>query len=122
MLTVELAIGIAIGFIPGVDNFAHIGGFTLGLLSAIALYPIISATKLHTNIVWFSRLVAAVLGVILFVVLIRNFYTGNPYQGISLHYFLNRNNALLMNIYVLACTWCRYLSCIPTAQNDHCQG
>ncbi|KAG8905985.1 hypothetical protein FRB99_007842 [Tulasnella sp. 403] len=81
MLIVELIFGIALGFLPGTDNFAHIGGFILGLLSAIALYPVITETKQRTTLLWALRLLAVAVGIILFVVLIRNFYTANPYAG-----------------------------------------
>ncbi|CAE6432560.1 unnamed protein product [Rhizoctonia solani] len=40
MLCVDLIIGVALGFVPGVDNFAHLGGFLMGLLTAIVLYPL----------------------------------------------------------------------------------
>jgi len=100
-MILELLIGFAIGFIPYVDNFAHIGGFLMGLLVSMILYPIISTSKRHTAIVWGLRSVAIALAVVLFVVLIRNFYSSDPYA---------------------ACSWCRYLSCIPTNANNHCKG
>ncbi|KZT05852.1 rhomboid-domain-containing protein [Laetiporus sulphureus 93-53] len=98
---VELILGIALGYIPYVDNFAHLGGLLMGLLTAMALYPIISPSSRHRAIVIGLRLSAVVLAIVLFVVLIRNFYTADPYSS---------------------CEWCRYLSCIPTSSNDHCQG
>ncbi|EKM83523.1 hypothetical protein AGABI1DRAFT_110173 [Agaricus bisporus var. burnettii JB137-S8] len=98
---IELLISIAIGYIPYVDNFAHIGGFVMGLFVGIVFYPIISVTKRHRIISWTFKLAAIPLAVILFVVLTRNFYTSDPYA---------------------ACTGCRYLSCIPTSSNNHCQG
>ncbi|EKM61250.1 uncharacterized protein PHACADRAFT_134676 [Phanerochaete carnosa HHB-10118-sp] len=100
-MIVELVIGIAIGYIPYVDNFAHIGGLLMGLLVGIVLYPIISTTTRHKVIVWAFRIAAIPIAVVLFVVLIRNFYTSDPYA---------------------ACSWCRYLSCFPTSSNNHCQG
>lgn len=81
MLTFELLFGIALGFLPGTDNFAHIGGFILGLLSSVALYPIISETKRHAKVVGIARSAAAVLGVTLMVVLLHNFYSTDPYNG-----------------------------------------
>ncbi|KAJ1310202.1 hypothetical protein OPQ81_006945 [Rhizoctonia solani] len=101
MLCVDLIIGVALGFVPGVDNFAHLGGFLMGLLTAIVLYPVISTTKRHKAIMWFCRLAMIPVAVVLFVVLIRNFYTSDPYA---------------------ACQWCRYLSCIPASWNNRCQG
>ncbi|KAI0348364.1 rhomboid-domain-containing protein [Trametopsis cervina] len=96
LMIIELIIGLAVGFIP-----SHIGGFLMGLLVGMILYPIISASRRHQIITWGLRVAAVPLAVVLFVVLIRNFYTSDPYA---------------------ACSWCRYLSCIPTSANNHCQG
>ncbi|KAF9481031.1 rhomboid-domain-containing protein [Pholiota conissans] len=95
-MTIELAIGVAIGYIP-----SHLGGFLMGLLVGTIFYPIISVTKRHRLIVWTFRIVAIPIAVILFVLLIKNFYTSDPYA---------------------ACSGCRYLSCFPTTANNHCQG
>jgi len=100
-MTIELVIGFAIGFIPFVDNFAHLGGFFMGLIIGTVFYPIISTTKLHRTITWGFRLSAIPLAVILYVVLVRNFYTSDPYA---------------------ACSGCRYLSCLPMALNNYCKG
>ncbi|KAL1685784.1 hypothetical protein GGG16DRAFT_65646 [Schizophyllum commune] len=100
-MIIELAIGIAIGFIPYVDNFAHLGGFLLGLLVGTIFYPVISETKRHKFVVWAFRLAAIPLAIVLFVVLTRNFYTSDPYAS---------------------CPGCRYLSCWPTDANNHCKG
>jgi len=100
-MTIEILIGFAIGYIPYVDNFAHIGGFVMGLLIGTIFYPVISETKRHRIIMWCFRLAAIPLAVILFVSLTRNFYTSDPYA---------------------ACSGCRYLSCIPTSSNNRCQG
>jgi len=100
-MAVELILGIAMGFIPYVDNFAHLGGFLMGLLVGMFFYPIISETRRHRLITWGFRIAALPLVIILFVVLTRNFYTTDPTSS---------------------CHWCRYLSCIPTSANNHCQG
>ncbi|KAF9535374.1 hypothetical protein CPB83DRAFT_841646 [Crepidotus variabilis] len=100
-MTIELLIGFAIGYIPYLDNFAHIGGFVMGLLVGTFFYPVISETKRHRTIMWVFRLVVLPLAIILFVVLVRNFYTSDPYA---------------------ACSGCRYLSCFPSAANNRCQG
>jgi hypothetical protein len=66
----------------------------MGLLIAILFLPIIHPTRRHHIIVTFLRLVAGAGAVTLFFLLLRNFYSsGDPTQ---------------------ACSWCRYLSCIPT--------
>ncbi|GAA5884983.1 hypothetical protein JCM6882_007180 [Rhodosporidiobolus microsporus] len=101
LLIVELIIGIGLGWIPGVDNFAHIGGFLVGLLTAIVLLPVIHPSRTHKLVFVGLRLVAFPLIIVVFVVLTRNFYTGDPEK---------------------ACSWCRYLSCWPTSSNNHCKG
>jgi len=56
----------------------------MGLLVGTTFYPVISPTKRHKTIMWAFRLAAIPLAVVLFVVLIRNFYTSDPYAGASL--------------------------------------
>ena len=60
---------------------AHLGGLLMGLLVGMALYPIISPSTRHRSIVIALRVIALPLIVVLFVVLIRNFYTSDPYAG-----------------------------------------
>ena len=59
----------------------------MGLLVGMMLYPIISQTKRHKLVVWALRIGAAPLAVVLFIVLIRNFYTEDPYSGACLQPF-----------------------------------
>ncbi|BGP22228.1 hypothetical protein JCM10295v2_001107 [Rhodotorula toruloides] len=100
-LIVEIIIGVGLGWVPGVDNFAHLGGFLVGLLTSLLLFPIVHPSHTHKYIFIGLRLLALPLVVVVFVVLVRNFYTGDP---------------------ATACSWCRYLSCWPTAANNHCKG
>ena len=60
----------------------------MGLLTGMMLYPIISASRRHRIIVWVLRLAAIPLAVLLFVLLIRNFYQSDPYAGEYSYYFL----------------------------------
>lgn len=53
----------------------------MGLLVGMLLYPIISETKRHKAIVWGLRIASIPLTIVLFVVLIRNFYKSDPYAG-----------------------------------------
>ena len=53
----------------------------MGILVGTVLYPVISVTRRHRLLRWIFRLAAIPLAVLLFVVLIRNFYTSNPYAG-----------------------------------------
>ena len=55
----------------------------MGLLTGTVLYPIISTTKVHRTVTWSFRIAAIPLAVVLYVVLIRNFYTSNPYAGMT---------------------------------------
>ncbi|KAL5495301.1 hypothetical protein ACEPAI_764 [Sanghuangporus weigelae] len=100
-MTIELILGIGMGFIPYVDNFAHLGGMLMGLLVGLVFYPVISETKRHRLITWGFRLAALPLIIVLFVVLTKNFYTDDPSAS---------------------CSWCRYLSCIPMSSNNYCKG
>jgi hypothetical protein len=58
----------------------------MGLLVGMVFYPIISASRRHQIITWVFRIAAIPLAVVLFVVLIRNFYTSDPYAGASCQY------------------------------------
>ena len=60
---------------------AHLGGLCMGLLVGTTLYPVVSPSKRHKSVMWAFRLAAIPLAVVLFVVLIRNFYTSDPYAG-----------------------------------------
>ncbi|KAI0033415.1 hypothetical protein K488DRAFT_77908 [Vararia minispora EC-137] len=95
-MIIELILGIGVGFIP-----SHLGGLLMGLIVGMVFYPIISTTPRHKTVVWILRIAAIPLAIVLFVVLVRNFYTSDPYAS---------------------CSWCRYLSCIPTSINNYCKG
>jgi len=53
----------------------------MGLLVGTTFYPVISTTRRHKLFMWGFRLAAIPLAIILYVVLVRNFYTSNPYAG-----------------------------------------
>ena len=55
----------------------------MGLFAAVVFYPVISTTKRHKMIRWACGIAALPIAIILFVILIRNFYTGDPYSGMS---------------------------------------
>ncbi|GAA6059626.1 hypothetical protein JCM10212_004129 [Sporobolomyces blumeae] len=101
-LVVEIVIGFGLGWVPGIDNFAHLGGFAMGLVSSLLLFPIVhSPSRAHRYAFYALRLVALPLAIVMFVVLVKNFYTSDPAEN---------------------CSWCRYLSCWPTASNNRCKG
>jgi hypothetical protein len=53
----------------------------MGLLIGTTFFPVISTTRRHKLIMWGFRLAAIPLTIILYVVLVRNFYTADPYAG-----------------------------------------
>lgn len=98
--TIFSIIGLGLGLLPGIDNFSHIGGFCIGILGGLFFAPSIHATRSHMIGTWVLRLIGLGLLVAYFVALGLNFYRSeDPRQ---------------------ACTWCRYLSCLPVFQS--CKG
>ncbi|XP_040384005.1 RHOMBOID-like protein 2 [Oryza brachyantha] len=110
-LLIVIAINLAIGILPHVDNFAHIGGFLTGfLLGFIFLmrphygwmqrYVLPSsvkyASKKYLAYQWILLAVASILAVIGFAVGLSMLFRG-----------VNANER---------CQWCHYLSCIPTSR------
>ncbi|PWZ00619.1 rhomboid-domain-containing protein, partial [Testicularia cyperi] len=93
-------VGLALGLLPGLDNFSHIGGFCVGLLGGLLFAPSIHPTQRHRVITWILRIVALGLLVGFFAGLASNFYNSEDPTK--------------------ACTWCRYLSCLPVF--DSCKG
>lgn len=102
-------------------TLAHLGGLLMGLLVGMVLYPIISPTARHRTIVWALRLAAIPAAILLYVFLIRNFYTSDPYAGMSIS-ISTASLPMLTRFSFTACSWCRYLSCIPSSSNNHCKG
>lgn len=86
-------IGLGLGLLPGIDNFSHIGGFCLGILSGMIFAPSIHSTKAHFLACWILRVIGLSLTVAYFVALTLNFYNSTDPAK--------------------ACQWCRYLSCLP---------
>lgn len=73
----------------------------MGLLVGTFFYPIISTTPRHRLVVWVFRLVALPLAIILYVVLVRNFYTSNPYSGSSSSIFITRHPNTLRSLFLV---------------------
>lgn len=96
-LTIELIVGFGLGWIPGVDNMAHLGGFAVSLPLSIVLLPILHQTRGHRIVFILLRLAALAGAIAMFVALYKNFFTDDPAAG---------------------CGWCRYLSCWPTNANN----
>ncbi|KAJ3027246.1 hypothetical protein HDV00_011335 [Rhizophlyctis rosea] len=89
-MALQIAISLLLGTFPGIDNFAHVGGFYLGLLAGLIFMPTTHFSKWDK---WSKRLLMAlsVPGVVVvYVVLVKGFYGSGE-----------------------ECGWCKYLNCIP---------
>ncbi|EER94630.1 hypothetical protein SORBI_3001G321800 [Sorghum bicolor] len=110
-LLIVIAINLAIGILPHVDNFAHIGGFLTGFLLGFVFlmrphygwmqrYVLPSdvkyTSKKYLAYQWALLAVASVLAVVGFAVGL-----GMLFRGV------NANDH---------CGWCHYLSCVPTSR------
>ncbi|XP_047043518.1 RHOMBOID-like protein 2 [Lolium rigidum] len=110
-LLLVIAINLAIGMLPHVDNFAHIGGFLTGFLLGFVLlmrphyawsqrYVLPSSVKdagrKYLPYQWALLAVAAVLAVLGLTIGMAMVFKG-----------VNGNEH---------CQWCHYLSCVPTAK------
>ncbi|KAI0156635.1 rhomboid-domain-containing protein [Hypoxylon sp. FL1284] len=134
-IIIEIVISFALGLLPGLDNFSHIGGFIVGLCLGVSVLHSPNALRrrigedhfggpsyssvgggitsvafpaFYRNPVgffkgrkplwwawWLVRAGFLVLVIVVFIVLLNNFYS-------------NQNS----------CSWCKYLSCLPV--NNWC--
>ncbi|KAL0309865.1 UNVERIFIED_CONTAM: RHOMBOID-like protein 1 [Sesamum radiatum] len=112
-LVIIIAINLAVGILPHVDNFAHIGGFLSGFLLgfvflirpqfgwvnqryAPAGYSSTSSTpkfKAYQCILWVLSLILLIVGFTVGLVLLLRGEDLNDH-----------------------CSWCHYLSCVPTSR------
>ncbi|XP_073276945.1 RHOMBOID-like protein 1 isoform X2 [Primulina huaijiensis] len=112
-LVLIIAINLALGILPHVDNFAHIGGFLSGFLLGFVFLirpqfgwvtqryasPGYSSTpsspkfKAYQCILWLVSLILLIVGITVGMVIL--------FRGVDLN---DR------------CSWCHYLSCVPTSR------
>ncbi|KAM7254777.1 hypothetical protein ACFE04_020018 [Oxalis oulophora] len=111
-LVVIVVINLAVGILPHVDNFAHIGGFLSGFLMGFVLlirpqlawvnqrfgplrYSTLSAPKFKTYqcILWVISLILLIVGLTVGLVMLLRGVNANDH-----------------------CSWCHYLSCVPTSK------
>ncbi|GKU95322.1 hypothetical protein SLEP1_g8695 [Rubroshorea leprosula] len=107
-LVVIIAINLAVGILPHVDNFAHIGGFLTGFLLGFVLLlrpqfgwverhhlppdaRAKSKHKAYQYVFWVVSVVLLIVGFTLGLVMLFKGENGNDH-----------------------CNWCHYLSCVPT--------
>ncbi|XP_038996205.1 RHOMBOID-like protein 2 [Hibiscus syriacus] len=109
-LVVIIAINLAIGILPHVDNFAHIGGFLSGFLLGFVLLlrpqfgwvglknlpagaPVKSKHMAYQYVFWVIGVVLLIVGFSVGLVMLFRGENGNDH-----------------------CSWCHYLSCVPTSK------
>ncbi|XP_059629314.1 RHOMBOID-like protein 3 [Cornus florida] len=109
-LLVIIIINLAIGILPHVDNFAHIGGFLTGFLLGFVLLPRpqfgwIERRNLPADISVKSKYKTYqyALGLVSLVLLIAGLSVGL----VMLFRGVKANDH---------CHWCRYLTCVPTSK------
>ncbi|XP_052182888.1 RHOMBOID-like protein 3 isoform X1 [Diospyros lotus] len=107
-LLVIVIINLAIGILPHVDNFAHIGGFLTGCLAGFILLPrpqfgwierrnlpadvrLKSKYKAYQYVLWLISLILLIAGFTVGLVMLLRGVNANEH-----------------------CHWCHYLSCVPT--------
>ncbi|XP_023533312.1 RHOMBOID-like protein 2 [Cucurbita pepo subsp. pepo] len=111
-LIVIVAINLAVGILPHVDNFAHIGGFLTGFLLGFVLLirpqfkwierhhlppsaQRVPKYKIYQYILWIVAAILLVAGFTVGLVMLFRGENGNKH-----------------------CSWCHYLSCVPTSRWD----
>ncbi|CDP21663.1 unnamed protein product [Coffea canephora] len=108
-LVVIIVINLALGILPHVDNFAHIGGFISGFLLGFVLlfrpqFGYLESRQIPPGARLKSKYaVYPVLMLVALVLLIIGFTVGL----VMLFRGENGNDH---------CSWCHYLSCVPTSK------
>ncbi|WOH11093.1 hypothetical protein DCAR_0830572 [Daucus carota subsp. sativus] len=112
-LLLVIVINLAVGLLPNVDNFAHLGGFITGFLIGFVFLirpqfgwvsqryttPEYSATlakskfKMYQRILWIVSLILVIVWLVIALVMLL--------RGVDLNDH---------------CSWCHYMSCVPTSR------
>ncbi|KAG6718173.1 hypothetical protein I3842_04G137500 [Carya illinoinensis] len=108
-----ILINLAVGILPHVDNFAHIGGFLSGFLLGFVFLirpqfgwvsqrnvppgyiatPVKSKHKMYQYVLWVLSLTLFIAGSTAGLIML--------FRGVNLNHY---------------CSWCHYLSCVPTTK------
>ncbi|KAM0935103.1 putative peptidase S54, rhomboid, Rhomboid-like superfamily [Dioscorea sansibarensis] len=109
-LVVIIVINLAVGILPHVDNFAHIGGFLTGFLLGFVLLirpqfgwverhnlppesQVKSKHKMYQYVLWVAAMLLLIAGFAVGLVMLFRGEDGNEH-----------------------CHWCHYVSCVPTSK------
>jgi hypothetical protein len=110
-LVFVIVVNLALGILPRVDNFAHIGGLISGFLLGFVMFirpqfawinqrrvapgqqpaPVKRKHKTYQYILWLAAAIMLIVGFTVAIVLLLRGYNANDH-----------------------CSWCHYLSCVPT--------
>ncbi|KAI9321444.1 rhomboid family-domain-containing protein [Dichotomocladium elegans] len=71
-----ILLSFVVGLLPGLDNFAHIGGFICGLITGTIFYPICPSSRTNKLIMWVVRLVLLGGLIGMFYGMLQLFYSG----------------------------------------------
>jgi len=96
-LIVTIVIALAIGLLPGVDNFCHIGGFIMGIITGFIFLPNLSYGKCQAR--WRTCVVCTFIPLMIIM-----FLTG------FIIFYLGIDNKDW-------CGWCQYLACVPIVKS-----
>ncbi|KAJ1570025.1 hypothetical protein HK096_005366 [Nowakowskiella sp. JEL0078] len=87
---VVILTSLSIGFLPYIDNFAHVGGFVTGIFAGLLLMPTIHYGKWDKRKKLILMIISGPALVILIVFLTLTFYQNSG-----------------------TCDWCKYINCLP---------
>jgi len=92
-----IVFSLGIGLLPFIDNYAHFGGFLMGLFTGLIFLPSIIFSKKDLKIKRILMIASIFLSIGLFIWVFRQFYYSTS-----------------------QCKWCRYLNCLPIG--SWCEG
>lgn len=90
---ISVVISLAFGLLPGIDNFAHIGGFVQGIIGACIFLPIVGKANPSSKPRWGLALVCIPIDILLLVGGFVAFYVGTNVYG--------------------WCSFCSWIDCVP---------
>ena len=91
---------LALGTLPYIGNFVHIGGFLFGLFASLALLP---RTNYRCRNLAVNSCVKAIFTTLLLMLLV----------GMCVAFFLVKNPRTF-------CSWCHYVDCVPYKKDHFC--
>jgi len=86
---VSMVISIGLGLLPLIDNFQHIGGFIMGIVSGVVFLPSIHIGKKNVKSRILQVAIAAPIMIFLITILLIVFYSRTPPDWCPVCYVLN---------------------------------